>query len=218
MDAEFWLQRWREGRTGFHQDRVMPLLEKHWPALALPADSRVFVPLAGKSLDMIWLAAQGHRVLAVELSPLAIEQFFTENDLTPIEHDSPLGRHYVAERIEVIGADVFDLSQADLADCAGFYDRAALIALSPADRQRYASQLYGRLPSGCRGLLLTIDYPQAEMDGPPFSVAEAEVHRLYDARWTVTRLEEREILSREPKFAERGLSRMSTGVYRLEAA
>ena len=217
MDSEFWLQRWREGRTGFHQTRVMPLLEKHWPGLALPIDSRVFVPLAGKSLDMIWLAAQGHRVLAVELSPLAIDQFFTENNLTPTEHDSPLGRHYVAGHIELICADVFDLSQADLADCAGFYDRAALIALPPGQRQRYADQLYGRLPRGCRGLLLTVDYPQEEMDGPPFAVPEDEVHRLYDTEWTVTRLEEREILSKEPKFAERGLSRMSTGVYRLEA-
>ena len=71
MDADFWLQRWREGRTAFHQNRVMPLLEKHWPALGLKPGRRVFVPLAGKSLDMLWLAAQGQRVLGVELSPIA---------------------------------------------------------------------------------------------------------------------------------------------------
>ncbi|MDN5843453.1 MAG: thiopurine S-methyltransferase [Alcaligenaceae bacterium] len=218
MDTEFWLQRWREGHIGFHQDRVMPLLEKHWPALELPADSRVFVPLAGKSLDMIWLAGQGHRVLAVELSSLAIEQFFAENRLTPVEHDSPLGRHYVAGPIEMICGNVYDLSQTDLADCAGFYDRAALIALPAADRQRYASQVYGYLPKGCRGLMLTIDYPQDEMAGPPFSVTADEVRSLYEGRWAVTQIEERDILSKEPKFAERGLSRMSTGVYRLEAA
>src|SRR5690606_12196749 len=37
MEHEFWLQRWREGETRFHQERVMPLLQKYWPTLALPA-------------------------------------------------------------------------------------------------------------------------------------------------------------------------------------
>ncbi|OYV46586.1 MAG: thiopurine S-methyltransferase, partial [Burkholderiales bacterium 21-58-4] len=137
MEADFWLQRWREGQTRFHQGRVMPLLQKYWPGLSLPANSRVLVPLAGKSLDIIWLAEQGHHVLAVELSALAIEQFFTENNLHPSSRDTPLGRHFVAGRIEVICGDIFALDAATLADCAGFYDRAALIALPPAMRQRY---------------------------------------------------------------------------------
>src|SRR5690606_282577 len=83
MDADFWLERWNEGRTHFHQDRVTPLLQKLWPTLALPAGSRVLVPLCGKSLDMVWLAEQDMRVLGVELSPLAVEQFFSENKLQP---------------------------------------------------------------------------------------------------------------------------------------
>ena len=79
MQPDFWLERWREGRIGFHREEVMPLLVQHWPALAVPAGRRVFVPLAGKTLDMIWLAAQGHPVLGAELSPLAVQQFFEEN-------------------------------------------------------------------------------------------------------------------------------------------
>ena len=65
MRADFWEQRWREGQIGFHQDEVTPLLRQYWPSLALPAGSRVFIPLAGKTLDMAWLAAQGYRVLGV---------------------------------------------------------------------------------------------------------------------------------------------------------
>ena len=83
MDADFWLERWRDGHTRFHQNRVTPLLQKYWPTLSLPSGSRVLVPLCGKSLDLIWLAQQGHRVLGVELSPLAVDQFFAENDLRP---------------------------------------------------------------------------------------------------------------------------------------
>jgi thiopurine S-methyltransferase len=215
MEADFWLQRWREGHTGFHQDRVMPLLQRHWDALALPADSRVFVPLAGKSLDMLWLAERGHHVLGVELSPLAVEQFFAENSLRPQVHDSRYGRHHVAGRIELICGDVLDLDATVLADCAGIYDRAALIAL-PADmRARYAGELYAQLPADCRGLLITLEYPQTEMAGPPFPVDEHEVRTLYGDRWTIDLLERRDILASQPRFIDEGVTALSTAVYRL---
>jgi thiopurine S-methyltransferase len=217
MDTDFWLQRWEHGQTGFHQSRVMPLLQKHWPAMGLPRDCRVLVPLAGKSLDVAWLAAQGHRVLAVELSPLAVEQFFAEHQLEPSVTDVPQGRLYQAGGIDFLCGDIFGLDAAFLADCQACYDRAALIALTPALRARYAAHVYGQLPAGCRTLLLTLDYPQAEMDGPPFSVPDAEVRVLYEARWEIDTLETRDVLANEPKFAARGVTRMSTTVYRLTA-
>ena len=218
MDHDFWLQRWREGRTGFHQDRVMPLLEKHWDALALPAGSRVFVPLAGKTLDMLWLAARGHRVLGVELSPLAVEQFFAEHQLVPEVHESRYGAHHVAGEIELICGDAFALDAAALADCAGVYDRAALIALPAELRARYVGELYARLPAACRGLLITLEYPQPEKEGPPFSVEEAEVRRLYAPRWHVDLLERRDILAQQPGFADEGVTALATAVYRLRHA
>lgn len=218
MEHSFWLQRWREGRTGFHQDRVMPLLEKHWDALALPTSSRVLVPLAGKTLDMIWLAEHGHRVLGVELSALAVGQFFAENGLQPQVHESRYGRHYVAGTIEVICGDVFALDEAALADCAGLYDRAALIALPQAMRERYVRELHARLPTDCRGLLITLEYPQAEKAGPPFSVDEHEVHRLYGARWNIDLLERRDILASQSGFIEDGVTALTTAVYRLQHA
>jgi thiopurine S-methyltransferase len=215
METDFWLQRWREVRTGFHRDRVMPLLEQHWDALALAPGSRVFVPLAGKSLDMLWLAAQGYRVLGVELSPLAAQQFFAESGLHPEVHESRYGRHHVAGAIELICGDAFALDTSALADCAGVYDRAAVIAL-PADmRRRYAEELYARLPTGCRGLMITLEYPQAEKAGPPFAVDEREVRNLFGARWSVDLLERRDILAAQPGFVAEGVSALSTAVYRL---
>lgn len=215
MDPDFWHQRWREGRTGFHQDRPTPLLLDHWPALALAPGSRVFVPLAGKSLDLVWLAAQGHRVLGVELSPLAVEQFFAGQGLTPEVHDSRYGRHYRAGDIELICGDVFGLDAEALADCAAVYDRAALIALPPELRCRYVRELHARLPAGCRGLLITLEYPQHEKQGPPFAVPEAEVRELYGRDWTVATRERRDILAQQPAFAAEGVSKLETAVYRL---
>src|SRR5690348_16253628 len=106
MEADFWLQRWQEGRTGWHRDAVMPLLEQHWPALGVPHGTRVLVPLCGKSLDMAWLASQGLRVRGVELSPLAIETFFTEQALQPHSRSMPHGRHHQAGDIEIVNADI----------------------------------------------------------------------------------------------------------------
>ena len=216
MDANFWQQRWHEGRIGFHQERVTPLLEQYWDATGVATGGRVFVPLAGKSLDLLWLAAHGHRVLGVELSQLAVEQFFAEHKLTSRLQESPYGTRYIAGEIELICGDAFAHDAGALADCIGVYDRAALIALPPRMRQRYAAELYSRLPTGCRGLLITLEYPQHEKDGPPFSVREDEVRALYARDWTVDLLERCDILATQPGFVAEGVTSLQTVAYRLQ--
>ncbi len=215
MKAVFWQERWRECRIGFHQDTVTPLLEQHWDTLDLPHGSRVFVPLAGKSLDMLWLAARGHRVLGVELSQLAVEQFFAENGLDATIHQSIYGMHYTTGEIELICGDAFALDADALADCAGVFDRAALIALPPELRVPYARELYARLSSGCRGLLVTLEYPQQQKAGPPFSVDEDEVRALYGGDWQINVLERLDILAAQPGFVAEGVSSLDTVAYRL---
>ena len=214
MQPEFWHQRWADNQIGFHQQAPTPLLLKHWPALGVPAGARVFVPLAGKSLDMAWLAAQGHRVLGVELSQLAVEQFFAEHGLQPDIRESRYGRHYAVGGIELICGDAFGLDAELLRDCAAVFDRAAMIALPPELRRRYAGELYAALPAGCRGLLVSLEYPQAERAGPPFSVPEDEVHGLFDADWRVELLDRRPIPPEHPGFVA-GVSRLDTAVYAL---
>lgn len=214
MQPDFWLQRWQQGQIGFHRGEVMPLLEKHWPALQLAPGSRVLVPLCGKSLDMHWLAARGYRVLGVELSPLAVEQFFAEAGLQPERHDSALGEHFTAGPIEIIRGDAFALDDETLAGIAGLYDRAALIALPQDLRQRYRDTVYTRLPAGCRALVITLEYPQAEKAGPPFSVEQAEVESFAPS-WRVELAERRDILAQEPGFRAEGVSALSTAVYRM---
>ncbi|HEX6613650.1 MAG TPA: thiopurine S-methyltransferase [Rhodanobacteraceae bacterium] len=215
MDADFWLQRWQEDRTGWHRDAVMPLLEKHWPALQVPHGTRVLVPLCGKSLDMPWLAAQGLRVRGVELSSLAVQRFFAEHKLSPRSRELPYGTHCSAGDIEIINADIFEVDTAQFANCGAIYDRAALIALPPPMRERYARTVYGALPAGCRGLLIVLEYPQHEMEGPPFSVEEREVHRLFGEHWDIELLERRDILDSQPSFSEQGITALCTAVYRL---
>lgn len=215
MDAQYWHDRWGEGRTGWHQDQPTPLLLKHWPALELPPGSRVFVPLAGKSGDMRWLAGQGHRVLGVELSRIAVEQFFDESGLAPQVTPTEYGSRFDAGGIAIIVGDAFALGHGILRDCEAVFDRAALIALPPDLRRRYAGELYAQLPSGCRGLLITVEYPQHEKEGPPFSVPEDEVRSLFSSGWSVDLLERRDILAQQQGGLGDGLSALHTAVYRL---
>jgi len=215
MDAKFWLDRWEEGRTHFHQSRVTPPLEKLWPTLALPAESKVLVPLCGKSLDMLWLAEQGYRVLGVELSPLAVEQFFEENHLSFSVKQVGRGHAYVSDAIELYCGDIFDLDATAFGACSGVYDRAALVAL-PADmRATYVRHVYGQLSAAYRGLLITLDYEQSQMDGPPFSVPDNEVQSLFGEHSVATILDRRDILEHEPKFKARGVAYLDTLVYRV---
>ena len=52
-----------------------------WQQLNVVPDCSVFVPLCGKSLDLLWLHQQGHVVLRIESSELAVNDFFVENGL-----------------------------------------------------------------------------------------------------------------------------------------
>ncbi len=191
------------------------MLQQYWDMIDVPADGRVFVPLAGKSLDMAWLAARGHRVLGVELSQLAVEQFFAEHALAPVMNESRHGMHYRAGPIELICGDVFALDAEALADCTGFLDRAALIALPTQMRQRYARELYSQLPTRCRGLLITLEYPEHEKSGPPFTVTEDELRALYDCDWNIDLLTRQDILAEQPGFVAEGVTSLGTAAYRL---
>jgi thiopurine S-methyltransferase len=215
MDATFWHQRWEQGRTGWHQQEVDRLLRKHWPALQVPAGARVWVPLCGSSLDLAWLAARGHRVFGVELSPLACRAFFEREGVAPDVRHAGAFEVYSGAGVELWAGDAFELAPADLAGVGAVYDRAALIALPPALRRRYAERLYGALPPGCAGLLITLEYPQQQRAGPPFAVDEAEVRALFGRDWQLEHLERRDILDHEPGFRADGIRSLHTSVYRM---
>jgi len=215
MQADFWHQRWQTDQIGFHRDTPLPLLLKYWPTLGLDVGSQVFVPLCGKSLDMLWLAEQEHRVLGVELSELAIIQFFNERGLSPESRQSPFGTHYSAGMWEIICGDAFALAPEILQHCAGVYDRGAMVALPPKMRETYVASTWARLPPGCQGLLVTLEYPQTQKNGPPFSVEEMEIRQRFANLHTVDLLERRDILNNEPSFQAEGVTALHTSVYRM---
>jgi thiopurine S-methyltransferase len=55
-------------------------------------------------------------------------------------------------------------------------------------------------------LLVTLEYPQEQMQGPPFSVSPAEVERLYGPLGEVRLLRRDDVLSENRRLAERGVT------------
>jgi thiopurine S-methyltransferase len=215
MDAKFWHERWERGEIGFHQPDYHPALLRYWPSLRLPRISRVFVPLCGRSLDMIWLAGQGHPILGVELSPVAVEGFFDHSTWTVAPRKRGPFASYAMGPYEILQGDFFDLTPELTGGIDAFYDRAALVALPPDMRGRYAARMAELLAPGDTGLLLTLEYDQALMSGPPFSVPAGEVHELFDGHFDVELLSREDTLAASPRFAEKGLKSLHESAFRL---
>ena len=218
MEPKFWQERWALNQIGFHLPEVNPYLQRHWSRLALEEGAKVLVPLCGKSLDLMWLASHGLRVMGVELSEQAVEAFFREQNLGPRTERRGAFTVYKADLIEVWCGDFFSLDAEAVADCAALYDRAAMIALPPLMRARYADQLNRMLRPDCQGLLITLDYDQTQKAGPPFAVSDDEVKMLLGAHWGLEVLEERDILEESWKFVQDGVTRLEERVYRLGRA
>jgi thiopurine S-methyltransferase len=215
MDPQFWLQRWANNQIGFHRPDVHPYLQTHWPRLELDSAARVFVPLCGKSLDLIWLRDIGHEVFGVEISPVAVEAFFSENGMPVRRKKMEHFQSFAYGRIQILCGDLFDLEPAQLTGVAACYDRASLVAFASEHRPRYAEHLQRLLPRTTRMLVVTLEYPQKEMHGPPFSVPEAELRRLFEGRYNIDLLESIDLLKTEPRWRQAGLSRMREKVFML---
>lgn len=193
---ENWLERWATGNIGFHRADVHPALLRHW----LPRGGTVLVPLCGKSLDLRWLAERGHIVIGVELAERAIADFFAEQRLHWRRRDGVLPA-FVAEELPITlyQGDYFAFGGVQ---CDAVYDRAALIALPPELRLAYAAHTDRLLRPAAFRLLVTLEYDQALVSGPPFAVLPAEV----TGYWPALELLERQRADAEapPKFRAAG--------------
>lgn len=177
MEGDFWRERWASNRIGFHEGAPNAFLVKHRALLG--PKRRVLVPLCGKAEDLGYLASLGHEVVGVELVPQAVEAYFAEHGLTPKRTPRGAMEAFEAGGVTILAGDFFATRREDVGGVSAFYDRAAVIALPPTLRARYAAHLRTLVPKAAPGVVITVEYDQTKADGPPFSVPEAELRSLH---------------------------------------
>lgn len=205
MEISYWQSRWRNDKTGWHMDEVYPLLKKYWPELNIKPNATVLVPLCGKTLDIDWLAEHGHDVVGVDVSEKAIQTVIKRNNLDVTR--SAKGPFSVSrsQNIELWCGDFMKLRKNWVPPIDVIYDKAALIALPPDKRTAYTQHIQALTQPHTQILLNCFEYDQQEMTGPPFSVSEGELRRLYGSQFTITLLYSRSILDEMGRFQQRGL-------------
>ena len=204
MQNDFWHQRWQNNQIGFHSEVVNPYLQRFWSSLSLKPESKVFIPLCGKTKDMLWLLTQGYHIIGVELSSIALDAFFSENNLHASIRPYKQFIIHETDRLQLFCGDFFQLTPEDLGQVDMVYDRAALVALPPDMRINYVNHLSSLLQPNQQILLVTFDYLQHEMSGPPFSISDDEVDLLFQHWCSVELLTSEDVLHRELHFKERG--------------
>ena len=203
---ESWLERWREGRIGWHEAGGNASLRKYWRA----EGRRVLVPMCGKTIDMLWLEEQGNSVVGVELSDIAARAFFEENSLRYTIRDGKLPAYTALDRdITIHCGDLFDF---DEPGNTGWYDRGALVATPAEQRPAYAKHIDALLTPDAHKLLITLDYDDNIATGPPFSIPREEIRRYWPDLREIDRYDD--IENGPPKFREAGLKEMFETIWR----
>ena len=193
---KFWLDKWSSNAIGFHEDFIHPLLKQYWSSINSAPRSNVLVPLCGKSKDLLYLRDQGHNVFGIEISEIAIVAFFAENKIAYEKTQHPNHDIFRGEGLTVYRSDIFNFPKKILPKIDVIYDRASLIALSGKQRQNYSDWLTASTQSGCKSLLITLEYDEEKLSPPPYLVDRMELAALYQDKWEVTHLGQHSALAK----------------------
>jgi thiopurine S-methyltransferase len=215
MDEKFWHQRWETNDIGFHKDDPHHDLVKYFNRLGLQRGDTIFVPLCGKSKDLVWLHARGMQVVGVELSRVAVEAFFAENDLQGEWTEKGGLSCCCSPGYTIYCADLYDIRPTHLNGAAAAYDRGSLVALPTEMREDYAGHINGLMPPASRILAVSYEYDQIETYGPPFSVPLEEVRDLFSPDFELEVLVEEDTLWSHQGLSARGVTQLTEFVVLL---
>ena len=210
-----WLKFWENNETNWHGDNVTQELIEYFELFELEPRDKVFVPLCGKSLDMLYIMNQGFSVIGVEISEIGVRQFFNENNLTYKITKVDDFDLYSTENLEIYCGDFFALTSKHLNKVKSVFDRKSLIALEPEVRQKYVKHLNDIISVGARILLVTLQYPQHQMSGPPFSVNKSEVESLFSMAFESQELRSFNDIENESKLTRAGVDYINNAAYYL---
>jgi len=203
MDKNFWLERWKKKEIGFHQNDYNEFLVKYGNSFFNSANF-IFVPLCGKTKDILWFYQYEKKVLGIEISELACNEFFHENNIKYVLKQEENFNIFLSydRNIIILNGDLFELNQEMIKNLQieidAVYDRASLIALPYYLRKKYVEKMLELFTNkNLKYFLITMEYDllenlQEEL-GPPFSVKEKEVYELYQESFVIKKIQEKSI-------------------------
>lgn len=164
----------------FHAAAYNSLLVKYHDRLTPEQKTgRVFVPLCGKTLDMIFLSEQRYEVVGLEFSEIGIVDFFAENNLTYDKEelvDSPFVKYTAKERnITIYKGDLFDLSRDVCGDFDASWDRGSFVAVNVPTRKKYAQLMSSIIRPSGKILMEVWKYNPSKYAGPPHHTEEKDI-------------------------------------------
>lgn len=216
MNKDYWHNRWEENNLGFNQSQPNPGMVRYFERLDLEPGGRVFVPLCGKSIDMLWLLQQGYQVIACELDPIACEAFFQENQLEYTTKQLENFTVFSGNNITLFQGDFFQLNKKLLGAIDAIYDRAALVALPESMRIDYSKNIIELSETNTQMLLITMGYDQHTMAGPPFSVIPEEVKKLYQKNFEIEILSDKKLDEVPEHFQPKGLEAAWEYIFKID--
>ena len=212
MQNSYWLNKWQACDIPFHEAHVNADLITYINTLNLNRGDNIFVPLCGKTKDMLWLAEKEFNIFGVELSPIACNDFFSELNIKPRITQLAKFTKYQHSNIELFCGNLFDLTNIDLPPIHAVYDCKALIALPPDSRKKYYDHIINCIGTKIKILLLTRE-TTCQVQPPPFPISEEEVNLLYGSCFDVQLLKCSSLTNIPERLLKKGYIEMTESVY-----
>jgi len=180
--VEYWDAKWKANQSSWHIDGTNHFLVKYFNHITkIKNPARILVPLCGKAVDVKWMYDLGHSVVGIEGVEEPIIQFFTEQHLEYRKEMVGNCPCYSTEdgRIQIFHSDLFLIDAEVVGKFDGIWDRGSLVAIYQEDREKYAELMKKLLNESFAYVLITVAYDQSKFSGPPRSVPENEMNRLF---------------------------------------
>lgn len=148
---------------------------------------------------MWWLAQYGN-VIGTDLSSIACKDFFIEQGISPNVEKTGLFTCFSSKQISLYQGDFFSLNPEDFPTFDWIYDRAAIIAMPSESQKAYVDKLTSFMQPETKIFLLSLEFPQSELSGPPFSTSQSQIFALFDG-FNCEKIVEQELKNKQ--FAQR---------------
>ena len=199
----YWKKRWMDNKIGWQRVAVHKFLVKYVHELTGGRTNlRVFVPLCGKSIDMLWLAERGHNIVGVEVVKQPIESFFEENNLSFSVEKVKLAAAVdpvdvyksVEKKITIFCCDLFLLSEEDVGGrFDAIWDRGSLSAMQPAvdnRGKRYTAKIHSLLAADGNCMVEShLYYGVDRGKNTPASISDELRNEIYGENFVLKELE-----------------------------